>query len=178
MKIFTLACLALVMPACSGEVDVPADDVAVVDAGTAAPTAEPEPVAAVAAQGTALALDGLGLTVTAPDGATVTDMLGSKMVMADDLGFTVGRVGGMDPASAEAVKEEAVDMYSAEAIAEETLDDGWAVTYTNTGSMGTNYWVHVHRDIGGTAYKCTTSANSAEAQASVLAACKTLAAAE
>lgn len=56
----------------------------------------------------------------------------------------------------------------------ETLPDGWALSYENTGSMGTNYWVTVRRDIGGKPYKCWTTGSQAEQAKAVLAACKSL----
>ncbi len=56
----------------------------------------------------------------------------------------------------------------------DTLPDGWALSFENTGSMGTNYWVTVRRDIGGKSYKCWTTGSQAEQAKNVLAACKTL----
>ena len=64
--------------------------------------------------------------------------------------------------------------YGPKDLKDETLPDGWAVTYSNTGSMGKNFFVDVQRDIGGKTYHCSTTGSEEKQQQAVLAACKSL----
>jgi hypothetical protein len=66
------------------------------------------------------------------------------------------------------------EMYGPKDLKDETLPDGWAVTYSNTGSMGKNFFVDVQRDIGGKTYHCSTTGSEEKQQQAVLAACKSL----
>lgn len=116
----------------------------------------------------------LGLKMDAPAGSNVSDgVVGGQMVQGPGLVVSVDEAKESSPATLEAQKEDA-SMYSPKNYQEETLPDGWAVTFENTGGAGTNYWVVVRREIGGKAYRCETTAASAEQQANALAACKSL----
>ena len=66
------------------------------------------------------------------------------------------------------------EMYGPKDLKDETLPDGWAVTYSNTGSMGKNFFVDVQRDIGGKTIHCSTTGSEEKQQQAVLAACKSL----
>ena len=52
--------------------------------------------------------------------------------------------------------------------------DGWVLTYENKGSMGTNYWLKVRREIDGKAYMCDTSVSKEEQRKAALEICKSL----
>lgn len=116
-----------------------------------------------------------GLKMAVPAGATVSDAIVGEghMVMAPGLVVTVQTPGSLSPESLDAAKEDA-QMYTPTNLREETLSDGFALTYENTGGMGTNYFVLVRRTIGDKTVMCETTASSAEQQASALAACKSL----
>jgi len=113
-----------------------------------------------------------GLKGTAPGDSKVSDMMGSDMVQGSGLVVTVANVEG-DAWTVEKVKED-IEMYSPENIVEEKLDDGFALTYTNKGGAGTNYWVKVMRTIDGKQYDCSTTAPDEDHQKTALAFCKTL----
>jgi hypothetical protein len=66
------------------------------------------------------------------------------------------------------------EMFTPKNLKTETLPDGFAVTFENTGSMGTNYWVDVRRTIDGKNIKCSSTGNEAGKAAAALAACKSL----
>jgi hypothetical protein len=121
-------------------------------------------------------LDKLGLKIEVPADAKISDgpTGDGVMIQAPGLVLTVGEAGQFDAESLEDDVKDATDTYSAENINKEELADGWALTFTNKGGMGTNYWVRVHRSFGDKAYSCSTTASSAEQQANALAACKSL----
>jgi hypothetical protein len=124
----------------------------------------------------ALTIEKLGLKAQAPSGTKVSDgVLGDgAMLQGPDLVVQIELATDMTPETVDAAKEEA-DMYSPKNLETETLADGWALTFDNVGSMGTNYFVQVRRDLGGKAYWCTTTASSEAQKANALAACKSLA---
>lgn len=66
------------------------------------------------------------------------------------------------------------DMYSPKDLKADALPDGFALTYSNTGSMGKNFFVDVQRDIDGKTYHCSTTGSEESQQQAVLAACKSL----
>jgi hypothetical protein len=117
----------------------------------------------------------LGLQLDLPGDVNVSDP-----IMADVGNSITGEaVGSMQVETFKAPKtldEEKADAkdYSPKNVKADTLPDGWALSFENTGSMGTNYWVTVRRDIGGKSYKCWTTGSKAEQAQAVLAACKTL----
>lgn len=122
-----------------------------------------------------VSIDKLGLEASAPSGTQVSDgVLGDgAMLQGPDLVVQIELATDMTPTTVDAAKEEA-DMYSPKNLATETLADGWALTFDNVGSMGTNYFVQVRRELGGKAYWCTTTASSEAQKANALAACKSL----
>lgn len=114
------------------------------------------------------------LSIDVPGEVTVSDgiMGDGNMLQGEDVGaFQVEPF--KTPQTADEAKADA-DMYTPKNLKVETLADGWAMTFENTGSMGTNYWVTVRRDIGGKPYKCSSTQDQKERAAAVLAACKSL----
>ena len=121
-----------------------------------------------------LALGDLGLTISAPAGASARKIAGTMMVRASTFVVNVKKAGASFPATAEAAKAEAGSTYSAQNVGSAALDDGWAIWFTNSGGAGTNYWVQVRRTIGGAAYSCETTVSAESQQKAALAACKSL----
>lgn len=119
-----------------------------------------------------LALPKTALKGTAPAGSTVSDMMGSDMVRGPGLVATVKAVDG-DAVTIEKAKEDA-DMYSPENMKEEKLDDGFVLSFTNKGGMGTNYWVQAFRTIGDKQFECSTTASEEAQQTNAIAFCKSL----
>src|SRR5690606_21103431 len=118
------------------------------------------------------ALPDLGLQLDAPGAIEVGKAIGGPGHMLQGSGIGAMTIEPTDkPETLEEAKADA-DMYSPKNIKEETLPDGWAMTFENTGGMGTNYWVKVRRDIEGKTYTCGTTGSDATQAAAVLAACK------
>ncbi len=115
-----------------------------------------------------------GLKISVPEGSEPSPMGGDLMIMAMEASFTVGHASASHPQTLDAAKSEATELYSATNIEEETLEDGWALTFVNEGSLGTNYWVQVRREIGGTAYWCQTSIGYEMQADGALRACKSM----
>lgn len=119
-------------------------------------------------------LDKMGLSLEIPGETLVSDA-----IMGDGQMINGSAVGAMqvevpkEPLTLEAAKEDA-SMYSPQNLKEEKLADGWALTFQNKGSMGTNHWVTVNRTLDGKNYKCWYMGPEASQAANVLAACKTL----
>ena len=113
-----------------------------------------------------------GLSGVAPAGSKVSDMMGSDMVQGPGLTVTVANVEG-DAVTLEKAKEDA-DMYGPEGMKEEKLDDGFILTFTNKGGMGTNYWVKAMRTFDGKQFDCSTTASSEEQQKAAVDFCKSL----
>lgn len=65
-------------------------------------------------------------------------------------------------------------MYSPENIGEEELEDGYILTFTNSGGMGDNYWVVGRREIGDTIVMCNTMAGEQAQQTAAVTACKSI----
>ena len=119
-----------------------------------------------------------GIKASAPGETEAPQLMDSGdrvLVMAS--GFTVGvaEAKKTDPKKVKDAQDAAKD-FNPKGMKTETLPDGWALTYTNTGSAGTNYWVTVRREIGGKGYLCETTQNTLEQQNLSLAFCKSLAA--
>lgn len=119
-------------------------------------------------------IDKLGISIDAPSGTEISDMMGSQMLRGPDFVVTVEEAGEFASATLAAELEEAKDMYSATNVTQEEVEGGWHVTFENKGGMGTNYWVKSHVTIGGKAYTCGTTANNKKQQANALAGCKSL----
>lgn len=116
----------------------------------------------------------LGLVIDAPGGPEVGDAIMGEghMLTGEGVGAMTIEV-AEKPQTLEEAKSDA-DMYSPKNLKEEKLADGWAISFENTGGMGKNYFVEVRREIGGKAYKCSTTQGEGDRAAAVLAACKTL----
>ena len=121
-------------------------------------------------------IEQLGLTIDAPGDAVVKDAIGGNgvQIQGGDLFVHVGLPGKFDKATLTEVIEEEKSSKSAENLVPEELDDGWALSFTNTGGLGTNYWVDVRRTFGDVTYRCDTSASTQAQQDAALAACKSL----
>jgi hypothetical protein len=118
----------------------------------------------------------LGLQVDVPGEVIVSDGLGKNAQM-----LSGPQVGGMNIAEAsdtdpKTVKDEQSEaqMFTPKNLKTETLPDGWAVTFENTGSMGTNYWVEVRRNIGTKSYICSGTEDTADKAQGALTACKSI----
>jgi hypothetical protein len=116
-----------------------------------------------------------GLKMDAPAGSQVSDAVGGsgQMVQGENLVVSVEVASDTRPKTADDAKKDA-DMYTPQNLNVEKLDDGWALTFDNKGSMGANYFVQVRRTIGGKDYWCETTASSPEQAKNALAACKSL----
>ena len=175
--------LALALPACDSTKDAKSEsktaekkDDKKADAKGAAKTDAKDEAKAAPAAAAKLDLPALGLVADAPAGATVSDGIGGKgvMVQADGFVVNVDPASDMTPKTIEDAKKDA-EMYKPTNIKEEKLADGYALTFENTGGMGTNYHVGVRREIDGKAISCSTMQSNAEQQAAALAFCKSLA---
>lgn len=140
-----------------------------------APTEEPTPDDSNAGK---LEIPALGLVTDAPDNTQISELMGGHMLQGPDLVVTIEEIAPddtMKPKTLEEAKESA-DLYSPQNIQEETLPDGWLMTFTSEGGMGTNYWVQSRREIGGLSFWCFTTATSEAQQQNAVIACKSLAA--
>jgi hypothetical protein len=158
-SILCFALAALALPACSKK-----------DGGSAGGGGGGDKPAAVT-------LAKLGVQLDIAGEASPGDGMGDQSVM-----ITGSEIGAMNVELKKEAKplEEAksdVSMYTGKNMKVETLADGYAVTFDNKGEMGPGFFVDVQRTIGGKPYSCSTTTNSAERQANVLAACKSLRAA-
>ncbi len=116
-----------------------------------------------------------GLKGTAP-GETEDPIVGTgdpAMVMAAQFTVNVSEAKPTDPKTLKD-GQSAAKLFNPKNEKTETLADGWALTYENTGSMGTNYFVSVRREIGGKGYMCETMQSTTDQQAKSLAFCKSL----
>ena len=130
---------------------------------------------AAEAAGGDVALPDLDLQIAVPAGSRVGAAIGAEghMITGPGLALTVSPATDGSPETLDAAKEDA-EMYSPTNVQEETLEDGWVLTYENTGGMGSNYFVTVRRTIGETTIMCSTTASSAEQQAAAVEACKSI----
>jgi len=121
----------------------------------------------------ALAIEALNLHIDAPEGARVSELLGSQMISGGGLTVSVDEADDTDAETLEEARDQA-DIFNPTNLEDETLDDGWVLTYQNTGGMGTNYFVNVRRTIDGTAYMCDGTLSSEEQQQRAVEACRSL----
>ena len=116
-----------------------------------------------------------GLKVDLPKGTEPGDgMSGGVMIIGMDVSVMINVAGEYDPKTLEDAEKEATETYSGKDLKSEELPDGWVLTFTNEGSLGTNYWVQSRREIGGKAYFCSTSVGHELQARGALAACKSL----
>lgn len=125
-------------------------------------------------KGAAVKLPKLGAELDLPGEITVSDGMSevSHMLMGAEIGAMSVEIPKV-PQTQEEAKSDA-DMFSPKNYKADKLADGYALTYDNTGGAGANFFVDVRRDLGGKTFKCGTTTNTAERQAVVLAACKSL----
>jgi hypothetical protein len=131
---------------------------------------------AAAAATNATKLDKVGLQMDVPGEAMVGDGIGARSQMVNAVaigGLTVSEAGASTAKTLKAAKSEA-KMFNPKNVQGEQTSDGYWLTFENTGSMGTNYWVKSLRQIGGKAYVCEGSPDTAAKASAALAACKTL----
>jgi len=122
-----------------------------------------------------ITLTKFGLKGSAP-GETEDPIIGDgdpAMVMASAFTVNVWEAKATDPKKLKD-GQEASKLFNPKNSQSETLPDGWALTYENTGSAGTNYFVSVRREIGGKGYMCETAQSTPEQQKKSLAFCKSL----
>ena len=123
-----------------------------------------------------LTLQGLpGLTVQAPAETKVSkNAVGiGVMLKGPGVSMTIGTQLDVDAKTLEEAKKNA-ESYSPADMSDEQLSDGYILTYTSKGDMGTNYWLVGRRKIGDTAYSCGVSSPKKEHQQSAIAICKSL----
>jgi len=127
------------------------------------------------AAGGDLALESMGLQIAAPAGSSVRDAIVGEgyMVQGPGLVLTVAEATDSDPADLAAAKTDN-EMYSPQNIGEEELEDGYILTFTNSGGMGDNYWVVGRREIGDTVVMCKTTASQEAQQTAAVTACKSI----
>jgi len=121
-------------------------------------------------------IDKLGLQIDVPGEAIVGDGLDAKSVMVNAVamgGLTIGEAGSSTPKTLKGAKSDA-QMFKPTNVQGEQSADGYWLTFQNTGSMGTNYWVKTVHTIGKKSYACEGAADTADKAAAALAACKTL----
>lgn len=118
-------------------------------------------------------IEQLGLTAKLPAMSQVSDGIGGKGVMI--IGTAPVNIGpAKDEIKTAADAKKDAEMFNPENWKEEKLSDGWVVTWENKGSMGTNYWLTVRREIGGKAYVCDTSVSNDAQRTAALEICKSL----
>ncbi|MCA9688900.1 MAG: hypothetical protein R3A51_17980 [Nannocystaceae bacterium] len=120
-------------------------------------------------------LGSLPLKADVPAGAKADKAIVGDGVMIQGPGLvvTIEEASDTRPKTLDDAKKDA-EMYTPQNWKQEELADGWAVSFENTGGMGTNYFVEVRRDIGGKAYWCETTASQPEQQTNALNVCKSL----
>lgn len=119
-------------------------------------------------------LEKLGIQAELPSGAQVSDapIGGGVMIQGEDLVVSV-EDGAKKPTDPDKAKEDA-SMYSPQGVKVEKLADGFVMTFTNKGGMGTNYWLMGRREIGGKAYWCSTTATRPAQLENAVKVCKSL----
>lgn len=121
-------------------------------------------------------LDKLGLAIDVPGEVMVNDGIGKKdlMLMGEKIGgMTVGEANAHTAKTLKAAKSESQLFKPKNVLGEQTADGYW-LTFENTGSLGTNYWVKTLKKVNGKSYECSGTSDTAEKANAVLAACKTL----
>ncbi|HVK71947.1 MAG TPA: hypothetical protein VM734_01450 [Kofleriaceae bacterium] len=143
-------------------------------ASSGSTAASAKPGAELAKPASPTKLPKLDLQLDVPGEVLVSDGIGAEGHLVN--GPSVGAISievAKEAQTLDQAKSDA-EAFTPKNLKSETLADGWALTFENTGSMGTNYWVTVRREIGGKSIACTTTGGEAAQAAAVLAACKTL----
>ncbi len=114
------------------------------------------------------------LVIDLPGAVEVEDSIAGEGHMLTGAGIGAMSIDALkEPRTLDAAKSDS-EMYTPRNLKAETLPDGFALSFENTGSMGTNYFVEVVRTIEGKAYACSTTQGDGKRAAAVLSACKTL----
>lgn len=137
---------------------------------------EEEPEEEVAAG--PMELGDLGIIAEVPPGAEIGEAVvgDGVMVQGPELIVTVQEAAASHDAELADAIERFEDMYSAESVESEEFDNGWLVTFVNTGGAGENFWVQSYRTIGETSYYCETTAHTEAHQENAAALCRSLSA--
>lgn len=119
-------------------------------------------------------LEKLGISAEVPGDAELSDGIGGGgvMIQGTDLTMTI-EDGAKKPADPDKAKEDA-SMYNPQNPKVDTLEDGFIMTFTNKGGMGTNHWLMGRRMIDGKAYWCSTTAPNATIVENAVKVCKSL----
>jgi hypothetical protein len=168
-----LALAALVAaPACSKKDDGAASSAAAAKAAAPSATPTAAPAAATASGG---AIAQLKLAYDGPSGDV------SDMSMGGDPEWMVqtseGLVFSVQAPKTAPTLDSAVDdagMYSPTISKKDKTADGYDLEYSNTGSMGANYFVEILRTINGKPYVCKTTTDTADHAAAVVKVCQSL----
>ena len=118
----------------------------------------------------------VGLQIDVPGEAMVSDGIGPNSQMVNTVaigGITISEASGSTPKTLKAAKADA-QMFKPRNVQGDQTADGYWLTFENTGSMGTNYWVKTVHTFGKKSYVCEGSPDTADKEAAALAACKTL----
>ncbi len=132
--------------------------------------------AASASAVTPTKLDKVGLQIDVPGEAMVGDGIGASSQMVNAVaigGLTVSEASSSTAKTLKAAKSEA-KMFNPKNVQGEQTSDGYWLTFENTGSMGTNYWVKSLRRIGAKTYVCEGSPDTAAKASAALGACRSL----
>jgi len=165
-SLFAIALASLTMVAGCGKKD---------ESGTAAKTTEKSGGGGdKAAPAGPTKLPKLGLQIDVPGKAEVGDAIMGEGHMLQGEGFGAMQIEVAEKKVSLQEAKDSAEMYGPKDLKEETLADGYAITYSNTGSMGKNFFVDVQRDIDGKTYHCSTTGSEEKQQQAVLAACKSL----
>jgi len=131
-----------------------------------------------AAKANPVAIDGFGLAFDGPADAKVDDMtMGSAktyMIMGTGLVFSVAEPSEISPKTLEEAVEASSIYDGAKISKQEKTADGYHLEFSNTGSMGANYFVEIRRTINDKPYICSTTAPDAKFASAAVAACQSL----
>jgi hypothetical protein len=125
----------------------------------------------------AVKLDKLGgLQMDVPGESMVSDGIGPNSQMVNSVaigGVTVSEAGSSTPKTLKAAKSDAA-LFKPKNLQGEQSSDGYWLTFENTGSAGTNYWVKTVKQFGKKSYACEGVPDTADKAQAALAACKSL----
>jgi hypothetical protein len=124
------------------------------------------------AAGGALKLGKLGLQMDAPGRPETSDLDdGSTSIYTQGMSMLVGPA-QLPKDVAAAKKADEIAMKGPKNMKDEALPDGWVLTFNNPDTN--THYVYVRREIGGTAYRCDGTAETAEQSSAIVAICKSL----
>ncbi len=136
-----------------------------------APEPEPEPEPEAELQ----ELDELGIQAMVPEGAQMAETPGGVTIIGMDVSMNVTRPSefgiSTELEEAQAWVEENRDPQGLEV---EELEDGWLITYTVEGELGTSYALDGARTIGEETFMCQTSVGYESLRDGAVELCRTL----